>query len=377
MDQPVTSRPVGPGATEPTLGPIGDGSTAYTGPQPHQPDPALLRALRPGERPPQLVVVSWDGAGETTGEFAASRALASTLHGSMTFFLSGIYTLPASRRTLYQPPGRSAGASDIPFLSDGAVRRTIEQTAAAWLDGNEIGTHFNGHFCGPRGGGGWTPAQWDAEIGQAVSLVTSWRTNTGLTDVDPLPFDYRRELAGGRTPCLDGRAGLVQAAAVRAWRYDSSGIGLQVWPRKDPAWLWYLPMSRIPFPGRTFEVGAMDYNFMANQSASSPDGDPAQRPAWQEQVRAAYLAGFQRAYDGNRAPLVIGNHFESWNGGIYLAALREALTQMAGMPDVRFVSFRQLCDWLDAQDPAVLASWQALNVGQAPSGGWSSHREAQ
>ena len=32
-------------------------------------------------------------------------------------------------------------------------------------------------------------------------------------------------------------------------------------------------------------------------------------------------------------------------------AVEEALTEMAQHPDVRFVSFRQLVDWLEAQDP--------------------------
>src|SRR3954447_13247225 len=40
---------------------IGDGSTAYTGPQPGQPG---AERLRPGQKPPQFVVFSWDGADE-------------------------------------------------------------------------------------------------------------------------------------------------------------------------------------------------------------------------------------------------------------------------------------------------------------------------
>lgn len=53
---------------------LGDGSTSYTGPQ-----PAQLKAerLKPGERPPQFVVFSWDGALEGDdhlfSRFAARR----------------------------------------------------------------------------------------------------------------------------------------------------------------------------------------------------------------------------------------------------------------------------------------------------------------
>src|SRR3712207_8250265 len=57
------------------------------------------------------------------------------------------------------------------------------------------------------------------------SFVQTWKTTTGLTgrpDVAPLPFDYERELIGGRTPCLQGREGLLPTAAALGWKYDAS-----------------------------------------------------------------------------------------------------------------------------------------------------------
>jgi hypothetical protein len=87
-------------------------------------------------------------------------------------------------------------------------------------------------------------------------------------------------------------------------------------------------MQQIPFPGHSFEVLAMDYNMMFNQSRT-PNGDPSMRSTWGNQAREAFLAGFRRAYRSNRAPLIIGNHFERWNGGIYMDAIAEAGAQMA------------------------------------------------
>ncbi|MFF4290613.1 hypothetical protein ACFY0R_35695, partial [Streptomyces sp. NPDC001633] len=76
--------------------PIGDGSTAYTGKQPHQ--PAMPERLAPGQKPPQFVVFSWDGAGEVgNGLFPRFRKLARDHNASMTFFLSGLYLLPESK----------------------------------------------------------------------------------------------------------------------------------------------------------------------------------------------------------------------------------------------------------------------------------------
>ncbi|MEO3749311.1 hypothetical protein [Streptomyces sp. B6B3] len=352
---------------------IGDGSTADTGPQPHQPE---ARRLARGERPPQFVVASWDGAAALDdGLFERFRALATELDASMTFFLSGLYLLPEGLRDRYLPPGNPQGASAIGYLTDAHIRETLEQLRAAWLEGHEIGTHFNGHFCDGAGSvANWSPEDWRSEIDQAIAFVREWRGNTGFDDLDPLPFDYTKELVGGRTPCLLGQENLLPVAADLGWRYDASSPGgYQRWPVRldagDGRTLWDFPLQTVPFPGHDFEVLTMDYSMLANQSGGT-DGDPAAYPTWQEETRGAFMAGFERAYTTNRAPLFLGNHFEQWNGGIYMDAVEESLREMATYDDVRFVSFRQLCDWLEAQDPQVVTNLQNLEVGETPSSGW-------
>ncbi|MDX3851131.1 hypothetical protein [Streptomyces sp. AK02-01A] len=351
---------------------IGDGSTSDTGKQPHQPPPPV--PLEPGETPPQFVIFSWDGAGEVgNGLFPRFLEVAKNHGAAMTFFLSGLYVLPESKKTLYRPPNNRTGASDIGYLTDAHARETLKNVRQAWLDGHEIGTHFNGHFCAGSGSvARWTPEQWRSEIDQALSFVTQWRTNSGWTDLEPLPFDYRKELVGARTPCLLGQDNLLPTAKELGWRYDASSPGgTQKWPDKMGG-VWNLPLQAVPFPGHSFEVLSMDYNMLANQSHNSTRGMPSRYPEWRKQATGAYLAGFRRAYETNRAPFFIGNHFEEWNGGIYMDAVEEALKGMAGKNDVRLVSFRQFTDWLDVQDPAVLAKLRTLEVGQAPAGGWNA-----
>ncbi|MFJ6809939.1 hypothetical protein ACIQRK_28630 [Streptomyces anulatus] len=351
---------------------IGDGSTADTGKQPNQPQAPV--PLEPGQKPPQFVIFSWDGAGEVgNGLFPRFLELAKEHDAAMTFFLSGIYLLPESKKSLYRPPNNPRGASDIGYLTDDHVKDTLKYVRQAWLDGHEIGTHFNGHFCGGSGSvERWTPAQWHSEINQAVSFVTEWRTNTGWENEDPLPFDYRKELIGGRTPCLLGQDNLLPTASKLGWRYDASSPGgRQTWPVKRGG-VWDLPLQAMPFPGHSFEVLSMDYNILANQSKNSTKGMPSRYPGWRTQATGAYLAGFRRAYESNRAPFYIGNHFEEWNGGIYMDAVEEVIKKVADKDDVRLVSFRQYVDWLDVQDPAVLAKLRTLDVGQAPAGGWNT-----
>ncbi len=358
---------------------IGDGSTAYTGPQPFQP---AAERLEPGQTPPQFVIFSWDGAGELdNGLFARFRKLAQDHDAKMTFFLSGLYCLPEDKKHLYRPPNNPVGASAIGYFKDEHIKLTLEQVRLAWLEGHEIGTHFNGHFCTGSGTvGDWTPAQWESEIEQAIGFVTQWKTNTGFTDVDFLPFDYRKEMIGGRTPCLLGQENWLPTARKLGFRYDASSPGgNQVWPDKRNG-LWDLPLQLIPFPGHSFEVLSMDYNMLANQSQAATSSDPRNYPGWRAQATASYIAGFERAYHTNRAPFYIGNHFEQWNGGVYMDAVEAAFRHVAAEKekglDIRLVSFKQYVNWLDAQDPRLLAKLRTLDVGQKPAEGWPQFTKA-
>ncbi|MGW4503093.1 hypothetical protein ACWENO_00480 [Streptomyces sp. NPDC004436] len=349
--------------------PIGDGSTAYTGPQPNVQKP---QKLKPGEKPPQFVVFSWDGAGEDSQKlFSHFREVGKQYNARMTYFLSGVYMLPEEKRSLYTAPQHGPGRSDIGFGDLKGIKDTADQVRLAWLEGNEIGTHFNGHFCGPEGGvGTWSVEEWKSEIDQAKSFVKSWRTNAGLKDVQALPFDYDKELIGARTPCLEGQKNFMLAAKGMGFRYDSSGISKQIWPKKTDG-LWDIPLQLVPMPGRAFDTLSMDYNYMVNQSGTTSQGDPSQHAYWGEQMRDGLRQAFDRVYQGNRAPLIIGNHFESWNGGTYMRAVEDSIKTMCTKPEVRCVPFRELVDWLDVQDPKALEWMRTLDVGETPKEGWA------
>ncbi|MDH6139944.1 MULTISPECIES: hypothetical protein [Kitasatospora] len=368
-----SSPPVGAPSSSPTpwdgkVKVIGDGSTSETGPEPKQ---LVPQKLKPGEKPPQFVVFSWDGGLEGDEHlFSHFREVAKESNAQMTFFLTGIYLLPNSKRYLYHPPQHPVGTSAIDLATDQHIKDTLEQLRQAWADGDEIGTHFNGHFCGPGGGNDWSSADWLSETQQAYSFVENWKTNTGYKDIPPLPFDYQKELVGGRAPCLEGQKTLLPVEKQLGWRYDASSPGdFQIWPAKTNG-IWNFPLQEIPYPGQNFQVLSMDFNFLANQSNSDPNGDPSKYAQWEKTTRDGYLNGFERAYNGSRAPLFIGNHFETWNGGIYMKAIEDVMRNVCTKPQVQCVSFKELADWLDAQDPNVLAQLRQLDPGQAPD--WST-----
>ncbi|WP_432139722.1 MULTISPECIES: hypothetical protein [unclassified Streptomyces] len=347
---------------------LGDGSTSYTGPQQGRLKP---ERLKPGEKPPQFVVFSWDGALAGDDElFTHYRELAKEYNAHMTFFLTGIYLLPRSKKELYEPPQHSPGSAAISFPTDEHIRTTLVELGKAWEEGNEIGTHFNGHFCGAKGGGDWSVQEWKSEIDQFFEFAEKWKTNTGYTDMDPLPFDFRKEVTGGRAPCLEGQANLLKAAKSYGWRYDASSAGdFQIWPTKKNG-MWDFPLQMLPYDGGDFQGLSMDFNFLYNQSDGKTEGDPAKYPEWQQQTIDSYTAGFNRVYYGSRAPLFIGNHFEQWNGGIYMKAVDEMVETVCTKKDVKCVSFKELADWMDVQTPATLQRLRTLDPAQSPD--WST-----
>jgi hypothetical protein len=344
---------------------LGDGSTSYTGPQKGQ---LKAEPLKKGQKPPQFVVFSWDGALQGDDRlFSHYRELAKKYDAHMTFFLTGIYLLPKAKKNLYDPPQHPEGAAAISYPTDAHIRTTLEQLTKAWQDGNEIGTHFNGHFCGKKGGKDWSVKEWKSEIDQYYSFVRNWKTHTGYTDLSPLPFDVRRETIGGRAPCLEGQKNLLKAAKQYGWRYDASSAGdFQIWPTKKNG-IWDFPLQMLPYEGGRYQGLSMDFNFLYNQSDGETQGDPASYPQWEQQTVDAYMAGFNRVYYGSRAPLFIGNHFEDWNGGIYMRAVDRIIENVCTKKDVRCVSFRELTDWLDAQRPEVLQQLRTLDPAQSPA----------
>ncbi|WP_329064276.1 hypothetical protein [Streptomyces sp. NBC_01429] len=347
---------------------LGDGSTSYTGPQKDQ-----LRAvpLKPGEKPPQFVVFSWDGALEGDDRlFSHYRELAKEYDAHMTFFLTGIYLLPKAKKDLYLPPQHPPGSAAISYPTDEHIRTTLTQLAAAHQAGNEIGTHFNGHFCGAKGGGDWSVPEWKSEIDQFYDFVEKWKTNTGYQDLPALPFDIRKEVAGGRAPCLEGQPNLLKAMKSYGWRYDASSPGdFQIWPSKKDG-IWDFPLQMLPYPGGKYQSLSMDFNFLYNQSEGEVEGDPAKYADWEQETVASYMSGFNRVYYGSRAPLFIGNHFEDWNGGIYMKAVDQVIENICGKKGVKCVSFKELADWLDVQKPETLQRMRGLDPAQSPD--WST-----
>jgi hypothetical protein len=326
----------------------------------------LTTAQAAPAQPPQFVVVSFDGGG-SIDSWQHWRDVGRRADATMSFFLTGLYLLPETKAWMYDPPGpKPAGSSEVGFSAPENVRPRMEQVRRAYLEGHEIGSHFNGHFCGAGGVGSWTKAQWAEENRQFNSFLTNWRENSGNTDAAPMPFGLDA-IVGERTPCLEGdRSALYGMLAEHGFRYDTSNIGGLRWPRRMANGLWDIPLQNLRMAGSGRWVLSMDYNFYEAQSGASPAAT-SRRPALRQQVLDTYRNAFRATYNGNRAPLILGNHFSRWNGGIYEDALTSFLLETCHKPDVRCVSTRQLVDWMEDQPASTMT---ALRARPTQTMGW-------
>lgn len=109
------------------------------------------RPLAPGERPPQFVVVSFDGVG-WHAMWQHWLAIGERVPFRFTGFLSGTYLLSDRTRAAYHPPYYPAGTSAIAWNPVADLPDEIRDLNRALAAGDEIGTHFNGRSTatGPR-----------------------------------------------------------------------------------------------------------------------------------------------------------------------------------------------------------------------------------
>jgi len=333
--------------------------------------------LAAGERPPQFVVVSFDGACRDD-LWKHYLALQKQVGAEFTFFFSGLCVVPDRQRFLYHPPHKPVGTSAIGFGTASLVMGRIVNLTAAYNAGDEIGTHFLGHFCDANGVDVWNSADWRSEIHQFDYFLDNWTTINGVSGGPKLPFTSAI-VQGDRTPCLAGqRSQYLPVFQSLGWRYDASGTGTLRWPAKIATSganigapvpfttsakrsLWEFPLQEIQVVGYGRSQLSMDYNFLYSQNNAQVTGPVSVCNRARTSTYDSYLKAFNAVYTGNRAPLILGNHFNTWLCGAYRDALTNFITTVHTQhPDVQFISFIDLVHWLDAQSPAVLAHLRGL-----------------
>lgn len=327
-----------------------------------------MTKMAPGEKAPQFVIFSFDGVGSHT-KLAEFMAAAAPSDARFTGFLTGLYLLEDTRGDLYQAPGADIGSSDVGFGGTAEeVLTRVNDLNALYLSGSEIGTHYNGHFCGL--GANWSTAEWDSELDQFYDIVENWKTKNEFVDAPDLAFPLE-EIKGGRTPCLAGQFDQLTASwKSHGMTYDSSGeneFSGVAWPElQDGIWQFPIPtvysQAYVDAGWGNGMVKAMDYNFWYkfNDATEEPETAAQLTPM----VLSTYNYMYQRAFDGNRAPIIVANHFNDWNGDSFNPAALQFMTEVCAKPETLCATYQDVIAWMELQDPAVLESLQ----NQAPAG---------
>lgn len=342
-------------------------TTLPAAPLPEAPKPLPTGGLFDNARPPQFVVLSFDGAAD---DKMLKRWLAAAKDASahVSLFLSGVYLLGDEHKTAYQGPKHSPGESEIKFAPNGArpiaefLQETVTGLRKAQLDGHELANHFGGHWCGPNGVTKWLARDWAAEMDQFDNLVTNLDQLNKLAT--PIGSPFLNKPVGTRTPCLEGNLDeLVRVADARGYRYDASSTRqLNQWPTEKGG-VWRFGFPGIPFP----EFGdqpamkrpliAVDFSLRENLDPKYDAGD-AQAKVISDRVYSAFIAAFEQTYNGNRAPFEAANHFVTFTHDAYNQAVARFMLDVCRRPEVYCVNYRELADWLDTHK-ANLAKFQA------------------
>lgn len=357
----TAARPTTPAPTTEAPTPTAAPTTPEPTPSPtptRLPSNVPMTKLAPGEQPPQFIIFSFDGAGwhDRWVEFSEAAA---QVDARFTGFLTGIYLLTDDHKDAYTGPGHPTGKASVGFGGDAdRVTTQVSDLNAAYLAGHEIGTHYNGHFCAgsPPAGGDWTTADWTSELDQFFSFWNDWKAINGLPDA-PALIVPASAVKGGRTPCLEGNWDQIAPAwAAHGLTYDTSipGSGM-AWPKQEyGVWEFRMQTTNSPTLG---SVMAMDYNFWYKFNKAT------NQPAKSQEIHDAVLATYQHMYEavstGNRAPMLVANHFNQWSGNAFNPAAKDFMLSVCGNEGTICATYQDVIAWMELQDPAVLAELQA------------------
>lgn len=311
----------------------------------------------------QYVILSFDGSRslkmwEETRQFAKDMtAKGKPLHFS--YFINPIYLITKEKALVnYQPPREKMGASLIGYAdSEQDVKNRVEQINLAYSEGNEIGSHNVGHFSGLK----WNEDEWLQEFNSFDSIISNVQRNNPSVVMPPWSFPLS-SVVGFRAPELAVNNDLYKALATKKYLYDSSGMRMpNKYPTKDKNGVWHIGLGIIKMKnlhsvapsssvGKTSYVLSMDYNFWMTQSRVKNVAKKG-TPLWDNffnEVKDAYIDHFNKNYEGNHAPVVIGHHFSAWNDGVYWEAMKSFAEDVCGKPKVKCVTFREYVEYLNS-----------------------------
>jgi hypothetical protein len=110
------------------------------------------------------------------------------------------------------------------------------------------------------------------------------------------------------------------------------------------------------------KVIMMDYNlwFALNRAKD----DKSKRDEFARATLEVYRAAYDAASRGNRAPLVVGNHFNDWAGGGFGQATEQFMGEVCTKPETVCTTYTDVIEWMELQTPATLEALHTLPNAQ-------------
>ncbi|WP_245886124.1 polysaccharide deacetylase [Umezawaea tangerina] len=323
-------------------------------PPPAEPRAEWMHKLGPNEKPPQFVMFSFDGAASKE-HWDRVLPIARDAKAHVTGLLSGVYMLTESEgATGYTGPGHDRGESAIDF---GGSRQDVDLRIGYLNDaiaaGHEIGTHYNGHFCkGTEPSvGTWNTDQWNNELDQFFAIIDKSRARGFALD----PANIR----GGRTPCLEADwKAAFPAMKSHGLVYDTSHVSLGVtWPTVIDG-VYEFPLPEVKVPALNKQAVMMDFNLWSVLNGAKEQ--PERAAEFSSVVVDTYRDVYRTVFNGNRAPLTIGNHFNEWAGGAFADAVEKFMGEVCVLKDTVCATYTEVIQWMQLQDPSILAQLRSF-----------------
>ncbi|MDD5050646.1 MAG: hypothetical protein PHV93_02815 [Candidatus Pacebacteria bacterium] len=304
---------------------------------------------------PQFVLLSFDGSKsvDMLNEILAFKQRLKDEGKSVhfTYFINAAYFLGQGSAYLYQAPGEPPGKSMIGFsdyVKDIPLR--VEGFNKALEMGDEVGSHLAGHFDGTN----WSEADWKQEFNSFNLLLMNVQKNNPAVTI-PKPNFGPDTIVGLRAPDLGVNRSLYKVLHDYHFLYDASGAASlssrDNWPKKDVYGTWLVPLGRVSLGKSHISTISMDYNLWMMQSNVQEEAVKG-TALWQkyyDDAVAAYMDYFNSNFNENRAPIVIGHHFNKWNDGVYWEAMKTFAENVCGREDVRCVTFKELVGYLNTE----------------------------
>ena len=368
-------------------------------------------AAATGERPPQYILLAYDGSYRNTTwqkirDFTKSRKRQGT-DVRFTFFINPVYMLHKGdarnegTSDLYEAPGyrkvtKPSGetvmvknkGSAIGWGNDAQdIAERIEQMTSAHNEGHEIASHAVGHFDGTT----WELKDWKSELDQFDKILANVFVWNGIqpSHQNRNGIAWRPPMIGFRAPQLGVNDGMFSILKNYGLKYDTSLVegSMDYWPQKNRHGIWNFPLVRVPVSGTAKKHPSMDYNFCYHDSRELAKLDPSvleltgldpyakdktvknnpdclvslnepHRKMIKDRMLKSYIGYFNNNYYGSRAPIHIGHHFSPWMSGAYYEAFNEFADLVCRKPEVKCVTYRELTSFLESTPKSLMDAWR-------------------